>query len=335
MTTAPRADTAAGAHRQGCGAGARNHHYVPQCYLKGFASSRGKNAQLHVVDAVRRRAFTTTPRNVAAQRDFNRIEVPGFDPNVVEGAYATLEARLAPALKRLEAIAAPTTEADLAVLLELVGLLAVRNPGQRETARRFFAEVASRIMGLALADKERWEGQVRQAQAAGRMRVSDVTYEQMREFVASGQYAIEVPTTRHVHHELQLLQTVVPLLRERNWLLLRAAPDSGGFVTSDRPVTLCWSDSALDGGLYGPGFASRGTTVVCPLSHQLALLGAFGEPAGVIELSDDVVAAVNTRTIAEAGSQIYAQSDRFHFIGQDGVAQRGNALLDMLRQRDP
>ncbi|WP_197339759.1 hypothetical protein [Ralstonia solanacearum] len=68
---------------------------------------------------------------------------------------------------------------------------------------------------------------------------------------------------------------------------------------------------------------------------MLALLGVFGERAGVIDLSDDVVAAVNMRTIAEAGRQVYAQSDRFHFIGQDGVAQRGNTLLNMLRQRDP
>ncbi|WP_265923371.1 DUF4238 domain-containing protein [Cupriavidus nantongensis] len=56
---------------------ARNHHYVPQCYLKGFARNRSKNAQLFVVDTKTKRAFVTTPRNLAAQRDFNRVEIPG------------------------------------------------------------------------------------------------------------------------------------------------------------------------------------------------------------------------------------------------------------------
>lgn len=64
MTTSPRTDTIAGAHQPGSGAGARNHHHVPQCYLKvkGFANSYGKDAQLYVVDMVRRRVFTTTRR---------------------------------------------------------------------------------------------------------------------------------------------------------------------------------------------------------------------------------------------------------------------------------
>jgi hypothetical protein len=33
---------------------ARNHHWVPQSYLKGFSKGRSKNSQLHVVDAVAR-----------------------------------------------------------------------------------------------------------------------------------------------------------------------------------------------------------------------------------------------------------------------------------------
>ena len=64
------------------GNNARNHHWVPQCYLKGFAKSRSKNAQLHVADFEANRQFMTIPRNVAAAGDFNRIDIDGVNPNL-------------------------------------------------------------------------------------------------------------------------------------------------------------------------------------------------------------------------------------------------------------
>lgn len=55
---------------------ARNHHYVPQFYLKGFPDPNLQNEQLLVIDKVDRRHFVTIPRNIASQRDFNRINLP-------------------------------------------------------------------------------------------------------------------------------------------------------------------------------------------------------------------------------------------------------------------
>ena len=62
---------------------ARNHHYVPQFYLKGFSDPNLQNEQLHVIDKVDRRHFVTNPRNIASQRDFNRINLPDHSINEV------------------------------------------------------------------------------------------------------------------------------------------------------------------------------------------------------------------------------------------------------------
>src|SRR5437868_8540835 len=80
---------------------ARNHHWVPQCYLKGFAKSASKNAQLYVVDQLTRRAFMASPRNVASARDFNRVNAAGVAPNHVEDGYAHFESQAAQALRRM------------------------------------------------------------------------------------------------------------------------------------------------------------------------------------------------------------------------------------------
>ncbi|MGN4069493.1 hypothetical protein ACS0Y7_33340 [Burkholderia gladioli] len=42
------------------------------------------------------------------------------------------------------------------------------------------------------------------------------------------------------------------------------------------------------------------------------------------------MAAINTRTIALADRQIYAQNDRFEFVGPDNKVGRGDALLSRL-----
>jgi hypothetical protein len=53
---------------------ARRHHFVPQCYLKGFTVERKKRRQITVFDAKNRKVFTTAIDNVALERDFNRVE---------------------------------------------------------------------------------------------------------------------------------------------------------------------------------------------------------------------------------------------------------------------
>jgi hypothetical protein len=70
---------------------ARNHHWVPQCYLKGFSKGWSKNSQLHVVDAVAQRQFMTLPRNVASAQDFNRIDIEGVAPDHIETSLAKFE----------------------------------------------------------------------------------------------------------------------------------------------------------------------------------------------------------------------------------------------------
>lgn len=79
---------------------ARNHHFVPQCYLKGFARHRNK-PKVRVIDLRQRKTFETNPKNIAAERDFNRVEIAGHPPDAIEAAFSRFESQLAPALDRI------------------------------------------------------------------------------------------------------------------------------------------------------------------------------------------------------------------------------------------
>jgi hypothetical protein len=73
---------------------ARRHHYVPQCYLNGFVTDREK-PKLIAVDLATRRTFETTPANVAAERDFHRIDIDGYAPDALENAFSEFETQVA------------------------------------------------------------------------------------------------------------------------------------------------------------------------------------------------------------------------------------------------
>jgi uncharacterized protein DUF4238 len=72
---------------------ARQHHYVPQCYLKGFVRDRDQ-PKLFVVDLKERRTFTTNPKNVAVERDFHAVDVEGMPPDAFENDMSKFETAL-------------------------------------------------------------------------------------------------------------------------------------------------------------------------------------------------------------------------------------------------
>ena len=315
---------------------ARNHHWVPQCYLKGFAKGRSKKSKLYVVDALTRKCFVTTPRNVAAERDFNRIEADDFPPNAIENGLAAFEGQVDKALERICSQHEFSDNDDRAFVFNLMALLAVRNPRSREGSRQFQENIAKRLMDLTLATRERYESSLTSATNAGFVDPGhDVSYEQAREFLDRGEFKVEVPTTRHVVQEMRTLDTLLPLLFKRNWLLLKAPADSGGFVTTDHPVVLRWSDTRDRKAFYPPGFGLPNTEVIFPLSHDLALSGAFEGKEAVIEATMEIVAATNGIVIAHGHRQIYARDDRFRYMITHGTLRRGSDVLaDLVHYRD-
>jgi hypothetical protein len=159
----------------------RKHHFVPQFYLRGFV---GAKDQLFVVDRPTERTFRTLPKNVAAERDFNRVEVEGMDPHAVEKALAKFEGEVAPALERVKAARSLENKEDRDAIINLLSALAIRNPRQRSTINAFVGEIAQRVAESGLASEERWESQVARMKEAGIWdESSDVPYEDMKKFV--------------------------------------------------------------------------------------------------------------------------------------------------------
>src|SRR5262245_12099696 len=77
---------------------ARIHPYVPKLYLRGFSCNR-RQRKVCVVDGIEPTVFACIP-NVAAERDFNRIDLVGIDPDKLEADLSEFETKAAAAITR-------------------------------------------------------------------------------------------------------------------------------------------------------------------------------------------------------------------------------------------
>ncbi|MEP7172520.1 MAG: DUF4238 domain-containing protein [Aestuariivirga sp.] len=309
---------------------ARRHHFIPRCYLKGFTVERKKQRQITVFDGVEKKTFLTSIENVAVERDFNRFEADGVAPDAFENKMAEMESEIATALGSIIEKRSIAGEEDRILLMNFICLLALRNPRFRETMRDFQERVSKRMISMSLRTPEIWNAQTERGKKAGFIDPdSSLSYEEAKEFVARNEYSIEVPTERHIQMELKAFDKALPTFFGRKWSLLRASSSSAGFITSDHPVILAFVDPKMGGGVYSPGFGLSGTEVTFPISSHLAVAGTFETKAGVYDVDENFVAAVNGGQVIYSERQIYARDSNFHYtVVLDQPPRKASKLID-------
>lgn len=307
---------------------ARHHHYLSQCYLKGFTKGRAKKSKLSVIDLKEKKSFETIPRNVGGMRDFNRIDIEGVDQNEIEKSLAEFEGKAATALKKLGETREFTGE-NKELILNLIAMIAVRSPERREHMRKFHTDIADRIMGLTLETKERWESQVAKLREEDPSYDNGTTYEEAKKFFESKEYDITVARERHIHMEIIQIDAILPCLFNRDWLLIESTESTGPFITTDNPVNLSWQEPDKIPPFYrqSPGFGLKGTEVYFPVSQDLALLGEFEGREGTIEATENLVAVLNSKMLFNVYKQVYAPKFGFKFYGKDDEILTGNRIL--------
>lgn len=306
---------------------ARNHHFVPQGYLRRFCRHRDK-PRLFVADLRSRRTFHATTRDVGAVRDFHAIDIEGHPPDALETELGKFEGEVAAALDRMIEAREITNDADRTLLLNLIGLLAVKNPRHRENFRLFQEELIRKVLSLVTASDETWEAEQQRAKEAGiDLGQGDITREQLRDFALRGEYRIDFKPGYEVGVELGSFDRILPIIAARHWSLIRAPKQSQGFVTSDHPVCLHWADPASSAGLYPPGLGMKGTLLLFPISPSLAWLGSFEGEARVLDIGEDRVQAFNATVIAFAERQVYGRDGDCEY--RAGTTGRVRRLRDL------
>jgi hypothetical protein len=248
-----------------------------------------------------KRTYETNTRNVCAERDFMRFEAQRRKPDWLEEEFSKLDSKACEAIRNVMRTRT-FAGADKNYILNLIALLAVRSPEQRENMRDFQARVSTQIMDLILENKERWEYENKQMQEETG-KTHNVTYEEAKEFHERGEYQIKVAREQHIGIEIKLFETVLQLLGQRKWTLYVADGTYGEFITTDRPVVIAYIDPQKVPAYmrHSPGFALKDTKIYFPLTKHALLVGRW-------DAKEETIGPVNQEFMGLMNNQMIQHS---------------------------
>jgi hypothetical protein len=290
----------------------RKHHYVPQMYLTGFANNKG---QCFVVDASTRKTFTSSTANIAAERDYNKIEAQGVPADALEKELGKFEGVIAPGIKRVRETASfGEDRRDREDIINLITLLAVRNPRTRNDMDKLYTELFRAMIVMPFEDPARWDALVEQLKAAGQWPEGAPTdFVGHKEFVEENKYKLKPHQNFTLEMELGATERLYPYFDARKWRILKAQDDSGGFVTTDHPVCVHRSEGLNYGQQFAPVLGLSDRDILFPLSSKVALMGRLEGDEDVMEADRQTVASFNSAVMGYAMKQIYAADDQYYY----------------------
>lgn len=314
---------------------ARHHHWVSQLYLARFTERGDQHSNLYAVDLVQRKTFTPSPRNVCGKRDFNKILSPDLPPDALETSLSEFETLVDQALTEVLKDGRTFSAEAWHIVLNFMALLAARNPVMRKQAERFYGERVLRDLEEATNTPEKFAEVIAAAKAAGHLDKDVVTdYDTHRAFLAGRRFKLSFDPGFMVVGEFNGVDKLLKTLVERNWLLLEAPTDSGGFVTTDRPVTLCHTDGTPPRRGVALGFGTQNSMVLFALSPTLCAVGTFGGRDGITRVIRETVAKANCILIQHCDRLVFAPHDRFEVRTPNRSAYVvGSEIMEVLGER--
>ena len=321
---------------------ARNHHYVPRFYLKEFLDFNLPNEQLHVLDKVDRRHFVTNPRNIAAQRDFNRINIQGHAVDEIESHLAQIERQAATVLRDIAQNATLPQNRDMDILVVFIGILAVNNPQVRDSLINIDQEITRQMMQSVVESREAYESRLSELGIE-----NPIEYEVIKEFVESENYTISIEDSDGYYLArvfVGLYDAVLPFFNNMQWSLVIAEDSVSDFISSDRPAFLFKITDLIPypqsryittpAGLILPNRIPplRSDMVnfelTMSLNPRMVIYATTSENPFPIEYGDQMtVARINGRTIDAAARQVYCSNIDFKFLDNE-VMKGGRDLVD-------
>ena len=297
---------------------ARRHHYIPQAYLAAFTSTGAKGGQFYGLHVGNGHAFRTTALNVGALRDFNRVDVEGQPPDAIERALAPIEGQAVEAIRRVIDSETFPSDGDWNLILNLLCLIAVRNPKMRGVFNDARELMLRRLAELLVSEEKVWNHHLTKARDACESIAEPVSFDQVKQFVEAKRYSIEFHPEGNLRVEFEAFNELLPMLGKRTWSVLVAPEGGPEFICSDHPVSVTWKS-----GHSGPiGFGHKQTEVFMPLGRRVGFYGVYESPLKqVINCKPHHVAMMKRRTVWNAEMHVYSAQQNFFVLDEGNIRE--------------
>jgi len=295
---------------------ARAHHFVPQFLLAGFTPLGSKEDFLWAFDRKTGKQWHTKPANVAHRKDFYRVDVPGVPPDVVESGLSKMESHSSNVIREIIRTKTIPRGDDYVTFMNFTALMSVRVPSGRDMINQGVDFISKQHLKAALSTPESWAAELHEARTAGVDIDEDAaSYETIKECLGKGRYTFAVDQNWRIKTMLELMGKLAPCFAPREWCL--AISSSGGFICSDRPVTVRFTrrKAAMD----SPGLMREDTEISFPLSRHVLLIGSW-EPfkSHTIALTRKNIALYNGITARHCERFLFSSTKDFCWLDKDG-----------------
>lgn len=224
--------------------GPKQHHYVPQFYLRRFTDAEG---YLYVRDAARDQIRRQKPQKVMRIDAYYRQSwaPAGIDPNVLENFLGSVtEGEAKAAIDCLIDTPERLRDVDACNIVSYLEIQRIRVPRQ--------AEWGKELMRRAILNNA----------------PPDIVAQ-----INAGQFQLTMKDSARFDFMRMALGTIYPWLARMEWEVFEAEPGSS-FITTDSPVSF-YNPACLPPAEAGVGLA--GTKVYFPLSPRKLLLMRYPE----------------------------------------------------------
>lgn len=286
----------------------KKNHYVPESYLRRFASVRPgeRNPMLYVYDKDGNVPRRQSPKDTAAITDLYTISHEDMPPHALEEAFGKQESAVSPILDRWRKPGAVPQLKEIPEVAYFVALLHLRNP---KTAKWYeaMAEVMTieRAVAVARNDDEfdaTWNAML----AEGKTSIKDVTKEQVRERLLAfdKHFILKFDEKYTTLSPLKYADDVYDELVKMYWCLC-TAPDGIKFIASDSPVVVRFKKG--DGFGFGGGFGHPTVEVTFPISPNVSIRLTRHNRYKKLLVKSDFVKEANRRMAINAERYVFAQ----------------------------
>jgi hypothetical protein len=182
-------------------------------------------------------------------------------------------------------------------VINLITLLAVRNPRVRSDMEKMYTELLQAMVAMPFEDPARWDAVVKQLKAAGQWPDgAPVDFEGHKKFVEENKHKLKPHQNLTVEMELAAIEKMYPYFDARKWCILKAKDDAGRFVTTNHPVCVHRPGGLNYGQQFAPGLGLSDRDILLPLSSKVALVGCLEGDEDAMEVDREGVAGSMLRS---------------------------------------
>ncbi len=279
---------------------AKDQHYIPKFYLKGFTDKDGVLWVCERFKPIR----SSKPKLEAHRPDYYSHTEKGERDETAENALEEIESRAAPIIRKLANPQYVPTPENANHLIVFVGFMFARVPSWRENLDRVAAQVARQTQVELAQDNQKFRQLYANVERSTGRSVT-IEAEELRQFILKGDY--ELVQKSMTFNLAAMFITAVSLIRELEGYGMQIfhAPEGMFYLTSDSPVYTIQPDGSGQA-TVGMGFGWPDVEVYFPLNKRACLRMRRGIQAGARVAEEGRVKEINNLVMATAARYLYS-----------------------------